>query len=239
MLLALVAFLAGVLTVLTPCVFVVLPVILGTSVVRNGRWTPYVVVISLTLSIVLFTILLKATTLLVSVPPVVWTYLSGSILMFFGLTLVFPRLTLRRTMRDHTGGRLLGKGMHTKGLWGDVLVGAALGPVFSSCSPTYFIILATVFPLSFTLGLFYVSVYALGLALMLFLVALLGAYAVGRLRSLSNPDGVFKRTIGVLFIAIGILILTGMNARIEVYLLEVNALDVASFEYRLIDRIPQ
>jgi len=234
-----VSFLAGVLTALTPCVFAVLPVILGTAVVRNGRWTPYIVVGSLTLSIILFTILLKATTLLMDVPSVVWTYLSGSILTFFGLTLVFPRLSFISITGGRTGERLLGKGMRTKGYWGDVLVGAALGPVFSSCSPTYFIILATVFPLSFTLGLFYVSAYALGLALMLFLIALLGAHAVRRLRLLSNPDGVFKRTVGVLFIIIGILIFTGMVTRIEAYLLEVNVFDIGLFEYKLIDRIPQ
>ena len=51
------------------------------------------------------------------------------------------------------------------------MIGAALGPVFSSCSPTYALIVATVLPQSFLSGLFYISVYVIGLALMLLLVA--------------------------------------------------------------------
>ncbi|USN58208.1 MAG: hypothetical protein H6767_08005 [Candidatus Peribacteria bacterium] len=36
---------------------------------------------------------------------------------------------------------------------GSILVGISLGPVFSSCSPTYAIILAVILPTSFLFGL--------------------------------------------------------------------------------------
>ena len=74
--LAFVSFIAGVLTILAPCVLPVLPVILAGSVGEKGKWYPYIVTLSLALSIVLFTILLKASTLLIDVPPEFWKYLS-------------------------------------------------------------------------------------------------------------------------------------------------------------------
>ena len=42
-----------------------------------------------------------------------------------------------------------------------IATGAALGPVFSTCSPTYSLLLATVFPVSFLSGIGYTLIYAL------------------------------------------------------------------------------
>jgi hypothetical protein len=40
----------------------------------------------------LFTILLKASTLLIDIHPKVWDYFSGGVLILFGITLLFPKL---------------------------------------------------------------------------------------------------------------------------------------------------
>lgn len=45
---------------------------------------------SLAFSIVFFTIILKASTLLIDVPPTFWTSLSGGIVLFLGFTYLFP-----------------------------------------------------------------------------------------------------------------------------------------------------
>lgn len=241
MILTAVAFLAGVLTILTPCVFVVLPVILGTAVVRRGKSTPYVVVGSLILSVILFTVLLKATTLFGNIDERIWKYVTGAILLIFGLSLLRPQLFSWLRLPSRVGiksNQYMGAYIEKKSFWGDVLVGASLGPVFSSCSPTYFLILATIFPLSFGEGLLYVSVYAFGLGFMLFIVALLGSEAVARLRVFSDVSGTFKKSIGVLFIILGILVITGLQTRIEGKLLEMNIVDISSIEYRLIKLLP-
>jgi cytochrome c-type biogenesis protein len=236
-----VAFLAGVLTILTPCIFVVLPIILGTAVVRRGKSTPYVVVGSLIISIVLFTVLLKTTTLFVHIDEQIWRYLTGVVLVLFGLTLIRPQFLSWVRLPPRVGrasNRSLGSGIEKKSFWGDVLVGASLGPVFSSCSPTYFLILATIFPLSFGEGLWYVSVYAFGLGLMLFFIALLGGEAVARLRFFSDVEGTFKRLVGGIFIVIGLLVVSGLSERIETKLLDMNFIDVSTLEYRLIKLLP-
>ena len=95
MALLVISFLGGVLTVLAPCILPLLPVVVGGAAVGEKRRTaPFVIIGSLAVSIILFTYLLKASTAFISIPPEVWTTLSGGILFFFGLTLLFPMLLL-------------------------------------------------------------------------------------------------------------------------------------------------
>lgn len=90
--LAFISFLAGILTILAPCVLPVLPVILAGSISEKERWYPYVVTLSLAVSVVLFTVLLKASTFLINIPSHFWTSLSGGILIFLGLIYLFPHV---------------------------------------------------------------------------------------------------------------------------------------------------
>lgn len=78
-----ISFLAGVLTVLAPCVLPLLPVILGGGLAGTSRKRPYIIIASLIVSLMFFTILLKASTLLITVEPKVWDYISGGLLVLF------------------------------------------------------------------------------------------------------------------------------------------------------------
>lgn len=80
--LLLISFIAGILTILAPCVLPVLPVILAGSLTEKKWWYPYLVTLSLAVSIVLFTVLLKASTVLIDIPNSFWKYVSGGILIF-------------------------------------------------------------------------------------------------------------------------------------------------------------
>jgi len=232
-----IAFAAGALTVLAPCILPLLPVVVGSAAAGRSRYTPYVVVGSLALSVIAFTYLLKATTAFIAIPPEVWTYLSGGILVLFGVTLFFPGLWERipgMAKLSSASNKAVGSGYQKKNLWGDALVGAALGPVFSTCSPTYFVILASVLPASFLLGTVYLLAYVLGLSLVLLAFALLGERLVGRLESLANPKGWFKRTLGALFIVLGLLIVFGIEKKIETAIIESGFFDVTQIEQRLL-----
>ncbi len=88
--LAFVAFLAGILTILAPCVLPILPVVVAGSAGEGRQGRPAVVAASLAISVVLFTVLLKVSTLFINVPPSFWTSVSGGIVLFLGLTYLFP-----------------------------------------------------------------------------------------------------------------------------------------------------
>ncbi|MBX9472421.1 cytochrome c biogenesis CcdA family protein [Microcella sp.] len=225
---------AGVLTVAAPCVLPLLPVIVGGSIVADGedsrraRWRPFVIAASLAVSVIAFTLLLKATTALLGVPTQVWQIISGVIVILLGINLLFPALWESLSTRLGLGTRsnkVLDSSVQRQSVWGDVLTGAALGPVFSSCSPTYALIVATVLPVSFAEGLLYVTLYAIGLAVPLLLIALAGRTAARRLGWLADPRGWFRRSMGVLFIIVGIVVIIGADKALQTLILDLGWYD--------------
>jgi cytochrome c biogenesis protein CcdA len=215
------SFAAGVLTVAAPCILPLLPVIIGGALVdaqgqkTSRQWLrPLVIAGSLAASIIIFTLALKATTVLLGVPQIVWQVLSGAIVMLLGVHFVWPHIWGK--ISSGTGlftgsNKLLGSAYKKEGLGGAILIGAALGPVFSSCSPTYALIVATVLPVSLAQGLAYLAAYAIGMSATLLLIAYLGQAFVARLRWLGNPNGWFRRTVGVLFIVVGVMVAFGID----------------------------
>lgn len=240
MTLLIVSFLAGILTVLAPCILPLLPVVIGASAQGRSRYTPYIVVGSLALSIIAFTFILKVSTVFITVPQYFWTYLSGGIIFAFGVTLLFPSLWERIPYISKISlgsNKVLGKGYLKKSIWGDVIVGASLGPIFSTCSPTYFVILASVLPASFLLGTTYLLAYTFGLSLVLLLIALLGEKFTTKLTSFSDGRGLFKLCVGALFILLGIAIMLGLEKKFETKLIESGYFNVTVIENKLLEKI--
>lgn len=240
MFLLLVSFVAGLLTVLAPCILPLLPVIVGGSVAGEAHHRRAItIVISLAFSVLAFTLLLKASTLFISVPETFWKYFAGGIVVVFGLVTFFPGLWekvpgVNRLNRD--ANMAVGLGYKKKSIWGDIIIGAALGPVFTTCSPTYFIVLATVLPSNVAAGLVYLFAYVIGLALSLFVISFVGQRIVDRLGLAADPNGIFKKTLGILFILVGVAILTGVDKRIETAILDAGFFDVTKLEQKLLDR---
>lgn len=224
-----VSFVAGVLTVLAPCILPILPVIIGGSSLQQNAKTlgslkhPLIITGSLVVSIVISTLLLKATTVLLGVPSMVWAVLSGGIVLLFGLNLLAPSLWERlmaKTGLAPLASRLLGKTSSQTGVKKDIVLGAALGPVFNSCSPTYALIVAVLLPASFVTGLGYLIAYATGLGLMLLLIGIFGRLFVSKIKWLSDPRGLFQKIIGVVFVVVGTAVMLGLDKQIQVYVLE-------------------
>lgn len=227
MLLLITSFLAGVLTVFAPCVLILLPVIVGSSLVEDknkkaDRIKPYVISLSLGVSVLLFTLLLKASTVLIGVDPQVWKSISGGIVVILGLSLLFPLLWAKLIAKagfEHSTNALLAQASKKSGLAGYILTGAALGPVFAACSPIYAVILATVLPVNLALGLVYMAIYASGLTLTLLAIALAGRRLTKRVTWTAKPNGWFRRGLAILLIFVGLAVISGLDKKIQTWFL--------------------
>ena len=244
MTLLILSFIAGVLTVAAPCVLPLLPVIVGGSVVDAAKdrierqWLrPLVVAASLAVSVVVFSLAIKGTTALLSVPQEVWQVVSGAIVALLGVYFLWPHfweLLAARTGVVNRSNAALSQAYQRRGWIGTILMGAALGPVFSSCSPTYALIVATILPVSFGQGVAYLIAYAFGMSATLLLIAYLGQAFATRLRWLANPNGWFKRTVGVLFIIVGLAVILGLDKELQAFMLEQGWYDpISNIEQRL------
>ncbi|QQS18192.1 cytochrome c biogenesis protein CcdA [Candidatus Saccharibacteria bacterium] len=216
---ALLSYVAGLLTALAPCVLPLLPVILGGSLAgeKKDKWRPYIITASLVVSLVLFTILLKASTVFIGIDPKVWSIGSGVLVIILGFFMLFPNAWVQIIGRlgiEHRSQGLLGKAYKQKNATlSAILIGAALGPIFSSCSPTYAWVIASVLPSSTLLGVFYLAIYCLGVATSLLAIALLGRKLLVRIKWASDPKGWFQRGIAVLFILVGVFVVTGWDKK--------------------------
>lgn len=239
MTLLIVSFLAGVLTVLAPCVLPLLPIIIGGSV-GGAKRNPFVITGSLAFAIVAFTLLLKFSTLFINIPQALWSTISGVIIIFFGLISVFPGVWEKLNFKlglSRRSDTMLAESARAKTWWSDIFIGLSLGPVFSSCSPTYFLILATVLPRSLAVGTVYLLVYALGLSGALLLVSLLGQRFIKNARFAADPRGWFKRGLGILFIVVGVFILTGLDKKVQTFLVQRGYYDVSNIEEKLLQKV--
>ena len=220
------AFIAGVLTTLAPCVLPLLPVIVGGSIGDSGSKSVNRALLisgSLGLSVILFTLLLKATTYFIDIPNSFWQWVSGLILICLGLFAAKPLLWERVSMKLSLQSRstpLLSKARAREGKLGAVLTGAALGPVFSSCSPLYAYVIVTVLPASFAEGLALLLAYSLGLCGTLLSVALIGQRLIKSAGWAVDPEGVFRRGLGWIFIIVGVVIIAGWDKDLQTWILE-------------------
>lgn len=216
-----VSFVAGMITVLAPCVLPVLPVILGGSLADQDKYRPRVIILSFACSILLFTLTLQW---------LVWTLwiqkndlvmVSGVILGLFGLSLVFPQA--REYFADRSGinriTRYTARSKH-QGYIPDIILGLVLGPVFNTCSPTYSILVATILPVSFVWWLTNIVSYILWLCLMLGLIVIGWRSITNRLRPIADPHGWFKKIVGIMLIVVAIAIVTKTDKAIESWLID-------------------
>jgi cytochrome c biogenesis protein CcdA len=241
------ALVAGALTTLAPCVLPLLPIIVGGAAASDleaaGSSSPLgtttrmsavrswvtrhrralVITSSLGASITLFTLILKATTALLVIDPRTWSILSGAILVLLGIAGAFPDLWERASGALSLQGRSdarLRAARARGGLSGDILTGAALGPVFSSCSPLYAYVVVTVLPARFGYGLTLLAAYVLGLCATLLAIALLGRRLIARLGWAADPHGRFRRILGVVFILVGVGIALGWDRSVQAWILD-------------------
>lgn len=237
-----ISVLAGILTVLAPCILPLLPIVIGSSEPEQGRHISrraLVVILSLSFSVILFTLLLKASTLLIAIPQTFWNIFSGVTIIAVGFSIVFP------TLWEHVpgvsklstlGNKAIGSGYQQKNYKGDMLIGLALGPVFTTCSPTYLFIIATILPAGFVTGLVYLLGFTLGLAISLTLIAFFGGQLVNRITNNMGAANTVKKIFGILIILVGIAILTGYDKIIETAILDAGYGATINFEENLIQR---
>src|SRR5579872_6425790 len=85
------AFLAGLVTVLSPCILPVLPILLAAGV-GQGRYRPIGIISGLVLSFAFFTLTLTSLVQLLGISPDFLRYVAIILIAFFGLTMLFDKL---------------------------------------------------------------------------------------------------------------------------------------------------
>jgi cytochrome c biogenesis protein CcdA/thiol-disulfide isomerase/thioredoxin len=231
LLLVLVAFVAGLVTAVSPCVLPILPVVLATGA-DGDRRRPYLVIVGLIASFSFFTLASVQLISALHLPSSALRDVAIAIIAAFGLTLLVPaasRVWERATLRFQAlGGGLMGRsnpgplviGTPTErkpgSIAGGLLMGLGLGLVWTPCAGP---ILGAITSLAVTAPgswstLILVVAYAIGAGLPLLAIALGGRALIARLR-LRSTAGWATRAFGALVIAMAGLMAIGADTAIS------------------------
>ena len=216
------SFLAGLVTILTPCIWPILPIVLSSSVASKGRRRPLGITFGVMLSFGFFTLALSYLVKEFHFDPDSLRIAAVIIIAFMGLTMVVPALSRRV---EGFISRLSGLfGQHPKkgtGFGQGFLTGLSLGIVWSPCAGP---ILASIAALAATGKVDFAVVlvtaaYVLGVGIPLFLFAYGGQAILTRTRFLSAHLGRIQQGFGVIMLLTAVAIYTNYDRYIESKLL--------------------
>ncbi len=216
---------AGSLSILSPCVLPVVPILLGTAVGVDRRG-PLVLAGGLALSFALIGTLLASVGASIGLDGERFRTVGAVLLVLFGLTLLVSRMQAgfaSATARVGDVGHGLLRGMRLDGLAGQFAIGLLLGVVWSPCvGPTLgaAIMLASQGSQLPQVALL-MSLFGIGAALPVVLLGLASRSVVSRARSpLLRAGRIGKVVMGSAMLLLAALILSGADKGIESWLVD-------------------
>jgi cytochrome c biogenesis protein CcdA/thiol-disulfide isomerase/thioredoxin len=220
LLLTLFAFLAGVVTVLSPCILPLLPIILS-SANGQGKQRPLGVVTGFVASFTFFTLFLSTLVRLSGIPAESLRFFSIVVLIGFGLSLLVSQVqAILETLFSKLAG-FAPNGAKYTGFMGGLVVGMSLGLLWTPCVGP---ILASVISLSITgevsaQAFILTLAYSLGTALPMLAIMLAGSTALQKVPWLVRNTGRIQKTFGVVMIVTGAALFWGVDRQFQTFIL--------------------
>ena len=221
------AFLAGLVSIFSPCVLPLLPVVLGTAVSEH-RLGPVALVAGLALSFLVLGLFVATIGFSLGLDGEFFRDLAALLLLLVGVILMVPTLQARLSMLTAPFGNWVQDrfgGGQRQGLPGQFAVGILLGAVWTPCiGPTLGAasVLAAQGRDLVQVGLT-MFVFAVGAALPLLLLGLASREALMRWRGRMLATGsTGKMVLGIILVLTGAIILTGIDKPLEAALLQIT-----------------
>ena len=220
-LLILFAFLAGIITILSPCILPVLPVVLSSSM-TGGHRRPLGVMTGFILSFSFLTLFLSTVVRLTGISPNALTYISSVVIFFFGLSLIVPRLQAI-SERFFSRFALSGPQNSSDGFIGGVWIGLSIGLIWAPCVGP---ILATVIALALsgtvtsTAVLVTIS-YSIGTAVPMLMIVYGGRSLIKRVPWLTKRTPKIQRAFGILMVLMAFAIFFKLDRAFQLFVLNI------------------
>jgi cytochrome c biogenesis protein CcdA/thiol-disulfide isomerase/thioredoxin len=222
------AFLAGVVTILSPCILPLMPIILSGSATGSKR-TPFGIVVGFILSFTFFTLFLTSIVRLTGLSPDFVRGIAVVVILGFGLVLVVPRLNelFERVAAviATKGANLRSKGASTSaepGFFSGILIGISLGLIWTPCVGP---ILASVISLALTGSVntqaFLITLsYSVGTAIPMLAILHGGRALIQKVPWLLRNLGTIQKVFGWLMIVTAVAIAFNFDRKFQTFVLE-------------------
>ena len=211
---------AGSLTTLSPCVFPLLPLVLGGAAQRH-RAAPMAMALGMTISFAALGVVIGLFGDALGLSPESIRTFASSMLIAFGFIMVVPQFAQGFTKLVSplaNSANQASASLDTASLKGAILLGSLLGLIWSPCSGP---LLGTALTLVATeggaaRGALILGLFGAGAAIPLMGVAYLSRAGFGRIQSLVVLHGdQSKKVLGVFLLLVGLAILSGTDRWVE------------------------
>ncbi len=226
------AFVAGIVTILSPCILPLLPVVLSGSV-GGGKTRPIGIITGFVVSFSAFTLALSSVVGRLGLSADVLRWAAAACILAFAAVLIVPALKTRFVLlssrlvsRQKVAAGAPGSGGHPappRQYAAGLLLGVSLGLVWSPCvGPIMASVITLALSQSVDLGSVAITLaYSLGTAVPLFLIMLGGRGLLSRVPFLSRHTEAIQRSFGVLMLVTGIALVAGWDRQLQTRLLAV------------------
>lgn len=217
------AFLAGIVTILSPCILPVLPIILSSSIgtTEIGKARPFGVITGFILSFTFFTLFLSTIVRISGIPAETLRTFSVVVIALFGLTLLIPKFQYWTEILFSRLSQFLPQSQSKTGFGGGLLIGFSLGLLWTPCVGP---ILAAVISLAITGSVNLDAVlitlaYAAGTAIPMFFIMIAGLTALKKVPWLLQNSTHIQKAFGVLMILTALAIFLNLDRRFQTFIL--------------------
>src|SRR3989344_5772435 len=219
------AFLAGVVTILSPCILPILPIILSSSIgtTQIGKARPFGVITGFILSFTFFTLFLSTIVRLSGIPAESLRIFSVVVIALFGISMLIPKFQYWTEILFSKLSQFLPQSQNKTGFGGGILIGLSLGLLWTPCVGP---ILASVISLAITGSVnldavFITLAYAFGTAIPMFFIMVAGQTALRKAPWLLNNASHIQKTFGVLMILTALAIFFNLDRKFQTFILNV------------------
>ena len=216
------AFIAGFVTILSPCILPILPIVLSGGI-SNDKSKPLGIVLGFILSFTFFTLFLSSLVKLTGISPDFLRALSVVIIFGLGLSLLIPRFQIFLERIFSKLSNSVGRSKTRSGFFGGILLGLSLGLIWTPCVGP---IIASVITLAASSTVTSASViitiaYSLGTAIPMLLITYGGRALLQKNLWLVKNTVNIQKIFGVLMMITAIGIFFNVDRSFQAYILEV------------------
>jgi len=218
------AFIAGLVTIMAPCIWPLLPLILSASA-AVGKYRPLGITLGIMTSFTLFTLSISYIEKIFHIDPNIFRTVAVTVIILLGLSMLFPSLGMKfenliNRLLNPLQGKIKAKG---DGFAAGYVMGFATGLVWAPCSGP---ILATVATLAATqaVNIKVIAVtlaYIFGLGIPLFIFSLVGSRLLGAAGRFTKSAARIQQGFGLVIIIAALLIYTNYDKAIQLKLLNI------------------
>ena len=215
------SFLAGVVTILSPCILPVLPIVL-TSSIAGGKNRPLGVVLGFVLSFTFFTLFLTAVVRAIGISSDLLRSVSVLIILLFGIALILPKFQIFLERLFVKLASFVPKTSGKSGFSGGLIMGVSIGLLWTPCVGP---ILGSVIALAVTgavtgTALAITLSYSLGTAGPMLAIVYGGRSLLNRVPWLLKNTGKIQKVFGVLMIITAVGIYFNFDRNFQAYILD-------------------